>query len=147
MKSKRIRLAFAIILILTISVALFASLSQNKITYFYTVDEVLQDPNQFNKQTIRVMGLVEKGTVQWIPAKTKLLFAITENGQSNLPVAFTGIKPDLFREGQGAVVEGSMQNGTFAAVKLLVKHSEEYKVIDHNQKKTKYLKTLSPAKQ
>ena len=50
----------------------------------------------------------------------------------SIPVIYEGVKPDMFREGQGVVVEGRMLNGVFEAQQLLVKHSEEYKV-DHNQ--------------
>ena len=106
MLAKRSRLVIAIILVIGVSLALFASLSRNQITYFYTVTEVLQDRENFQKKKIRVLGLVEKGTVNWSAEDTKLEFFITENGKDKLRVFYTGIKPDLFREGQGAVVEG-----------------------------------------
>ena len=89
------------------------------------------------------MGLVEKGTVNWSAEDTKLEFFITENGKDKLRVFYTGIKPDLFREGQGAVVEGVMQEENFAADILLVKHSEEYRVEDHGKKKSNYLKSIT----
>ena len=114
MLAKRSRLAIAIILVIGVSIALFASLSRNQITYFYTVAEVLQNKENFQEKKIRVLGLVEKGTVRWSPEDTKLEFFITENSKDKLQVFYTGIKPDLFREGQGAVVEGVMQGENFA---------------------------------
>lgn len=146
MKSKRIKLAVAIILVVSVSIALLASLSKDQIIYFYTVDEVFQKPQDFENKKIRVMGLVEQGTVNWNPETTKLNFFITETGKNKLEVTFTGIKPDLFREGQGAVVEGLMKQDVFEANTLLVKHSEEYKVIDHDSKKVNYLKSLNSKK-
>ena len=143
MLAKRSRLAIAIILVIGVSIALFASLSRNQITYFYTVAEVLQNKENFQEKKIRVLGLVEKGTVRWSPEDTKLEFFITENSKDKLQVFYTGIKPDLFREGQGAVVEGVMQGENFAADTLLVKHSEEYRVEDHDQKKSNYLKSIT----
>ena len=143
MLAKRSRLAIAIILVIGVSIALFASLSRNQITYFYTVAEVLQDKENFQKKKIRVLGLVEKGTVHWSAKDTTLEFFITENGKDKLRVFYTGIKPDLFREGQGAVVEGVMQGENFAAATLLVKHSEEYRVENHDQKKSNYLKSIT----
>ena len=56
MFAKRSRLAIAIILVIGVSLALFASLSRNQITYFYTVTEVLQDRENFQKKKIRVLG-------------------------------------------------------------------------------------------
>ncbi len=143
MLTKRSRLAIAIILIIGVSIALFASLSRNQITYFYTVEEVLQNRENFQKKKIRVLGLVEKDTVFWSAKDTKLEFFISENGKDKLQVVYTGIKPDLFREGQGAVVEGVIQGDFFAADTLLVKHSEEYRVEDHDKKKSNYLKSIT----
>ena len=94
----------------------------------------LSQRKNFQKKKIRVLGLVEKGTVHWSAKDTTLEFFITENGKDKLRVFYTGIKPDLFREGQGAVVEGVMQGENFAAATLLVKHSEEYRVENHDQK-------------
>lgn len=142
--SKRKKLALAIIFILTFSIAMFLSLSKDQITYFYTVKEILQNPADFQKKKIRIMGLVERESVHWNPKNTLLNFTITEQGAQNLQISYMGIKPDLFREGQGAVVEGVLQGDVFQADTLLVKHSEEYKVENQTQKKVQYLQSIRP---
>lgn len=144
MNSKRKKLALIIIFVIAFSIAMFLSLSKDQITYFYTVEEILQQPKNFQKKKIRVMGLVKKNSVNWDPQNTTLQFIITEQKGQNLQIAYMGIKPDLFREGQGAVVEGKLQGEIFYANNLLVKHSEEYKVADHSQKKENYLKSIRP---
>jgi cytochrome c-type biogenesis protein CcmE len=143
--SKRKKLALAIISILVFSITMFLSLSKDQIIYFYTVKEILQSPSEFQKRKIRIMGLVEKKSVNWNPQNTTLSFTITEEGkEDNLQISYMGIKPDLFREGQGAVVEGFLSGDVFQADKLLVKHSEEYKVENHSKKKQDYLQSISP---
>ena len=142
--SKRKKLFLAIVLITSVSIAILLSLSKNQITYFYTVEEVLQDPQKFQEKSFRVMGFVEPNSVSWNHQDTTLKFSISEKKNQNLKVIFMGIKPDLFREGQGAVVEGIFKQNTFYANTLLVKHSEEYKVQDHNKKKEDYLNSIRP---
>lgn len=132
-------------LILAVAIGLFSSISSKNLTYYQTPSEVLNSPEQFQDQKIRVMGLIEKGSVTWEPAQTKLGFRITEDGQHFLSVDYKGSKPDMFKEGQGVVVEGKMgPEGIFVANTLLVKHSEEYKVDpnQHNARKEQYFKSL-----
>ena len=132
-------------LILAVAVGLFTSISSKNLTYYQTPGEVLKNPEQFQDQKIRIMGLIEKGSVIWEPAQTKLEFRITEDSQTFLTVNYKGSKPDMFKEGQGVVVEGRMgPEGVFVANTLLVKHSEEYKVDpnQHNVRKEQYFESL-----
>ena len=132
------------VLLVAIVVGLFASISSDNLTYYHTPTEIIADPAKFQGQPIRVMGLVEAGSVVWEPQATQLSFRITEDGKSFLNVNHVGAKPDMFKEGQGVVVEGSMTSETqFTATKLLVKHSEEYKVEKHQGKKDDYYKSLA----
>lgn len=142
--SKRKKLALSIIFVVAFSAASFLSLSKDQITYFYTVEEILQSPSNFQKKKIRVMGLVEKDSVFWDAGNSILKFMIAEKKEKTLQVSYAGIKPDLFREGQGAVVGGVLQGNIFYADTLLVKHSEEYKVENHSKKKEDYLKFIQP---
>ena len=76
-------------------------------------------------QPMRLGGLVETGSVTHKSGGT-LDFKVTD-GKAAIPVAFKGIPPDLFREGQGVVVEGAMgPGGTFRASLVLAKHDERY---------------------
>jgi cytochrome c-type biogenesis protein CcmE len=97
--------------------------------FFYTPQEILSAPERFRDRTIRVGALVERQSTQWDADKVLLRFRVTEDGQHFIPVTFAGVKPDMFREGQGVVVEGRMDPaGTFQASNLLVKHSEDYSI-------------------
>jgi len=74
---------------------------------------------------IRMGGLVEAGSVVK-GANGSVTFAVTD-GSATVPVAYEGILPDLFREGQGVVAEGTLQaDGVFAADTVLAKHDERY---------------------
>ena len=116
---------------------------QEMTVYFYTPQEVLAAPTDFQEKTIRIGALVQPGTVEWDARSIRLAFHITEDSIRSIPVIYEGVKPDMFKEGQGVVVEGRMENGVFEAQQLLVKHSEEYKV-DHNQvvSKVDYYKSV-----
>ena len=111
--------------------------------FFYTPAEVLASPAEFEKKTIRIGALVQQGSVDWNAQDILLSFKITEDGRKSIPVYYAGVKPDLFREGQGVVVEGKMIGPRFKASQLLVKHSEEYTVeTEHNKSKEEYYKSI-----
>ena len=113
--------------------------------FFYTPTEVLASPKEFKDKTIRIGALVQRGSVDWNAQAIKLSFNITEDGKNSIPVYYAGVKPDLFREGQGVVVEGKMNGPRFKASQLLVKHSEEYTVETLNNKsKEEYYKSILP---
>jgi len=74
---------------------------------------------------IRLGGIVQPGSVQK-GQNLAIRFEVTD-GNRSVPVAFTGILPDLFREGQGVVTEGKVDaNGLFVATSVLAKHDEKY---------------------
>ena len=73
---------------------------------------------------IRLGGLVADGSLKRGEGLT-VQFAITDTVKT-IPVSYSGILPDLFREGQGVVAHGRMRNGTFVADEILAKHDEKY---------------------
>ncbi|MGK5093199.1 cytochrome c maturation protein CcmE [Deltaproteobacteria bacterium TL4] len=116
---------------------------QEATVFFYTPQEILAAPNDFANKTIRVGALVQKGSVNWDAQNLRLSFNVTEDGKSVLPVVYQGVKPDMFKEGQGVVIEGQVANNVFNANQLLVKHSEDYKVDPKAHKnKGDYYKSL-----
>ncbi len=130
-------------LILVVIIAISVQELQEKTVFFYTPEEILENPKRFQNKTIRIGGLVQKGTVKWNAKDIKLSFNITENDKKFIPVLYDGIKPDLFREGQGVVVEGKYWEKRFEATQLLVKHSEDYSIKDENKKnKENYYKSI-----
>ena len=117
---------------------------QEATVFFYTPQEVLAAPADFENKTIRIGALVQPGSVEWNAQQIQLAFKVTEDSKHFIPVVYQGVKPDMFREGQGVVVEGKMQGEVFRAQQLLVKHSEDY-TVDPEQQKSKeaYYQSLS----
>lgn len=101
----------------------FYALGQ-KASFFYMPAD-LQTATLMPGQRIRLGGLVEKGTIVRGQG-TEISFAVTDN-QKSVPVTFVGILPDLFREEQGVITEGTFgSNGVFVADSVLAKHDETY---------------------
>ncbi|MFK7855142.1 MAG: cytochrome c maturation protein CcmE [Granulosicoccus sp.] len=74
----------------------------------------------------RIGGMVVEGSVRRSEADLAVQFSLTDHGET-VPVSFTGILPDLFREGQGIVAMGALDDkGTFSATEVLAKHDENY---------------------
>ena len=99
--------------------------SKNNIVFFYTPSEVTKLNIDKNK-IIRIGGIVKKNSIQKRLHGTSVRFIITDN-QKDIFVEYKGILPDLFREKQGAVVEGILINDNeIKAERVLAKHDENY---------------------
>jgi len=97
---------------------------RDSIVFFYTPSEVVEK-NIGPGVRFRLGGLVEKGSLVRGQGKD-VRFTVTDMGKV-LPVSYTGILPDLFREGQGVVAEGKLgAGGVFEADTVLAKHDENY---------------------
>jgi cytochrome c-type biogenesis protein CcmE len=102
----------------------WSGLSQS-VTYYRTPSEVVDHPPPAH-QRVRLGGLVVRGSVVRYADGT-VRMTITD-GVDDVPVIDTGSLPQIFREGQGAVVEGTMgPGGEFHADRVLVRHSNEYR--------------------
>ncbi len=96
---------------------------RDQIVYFYSPSEISQKAIAAGVP-VRLGGLVKTGS--WTHNGDQNAFVVTD-GKSDLLAHFTGILPDLFREGQGVVIEGAMAiDGTFAATNVLAKHDATY---------------------
>ncbi len=103
---------------------------QDALVYFYTPSEVLKLGEKFNGKRIRVGGMVENGSMVMTPGTMKIDFRLSD-GESVIPIAFEGVPPDLFKEGQGAVAEGFWDRDMkFHADLIMAKHSEDYMPIE-----------------
>ncbi|MFC3711771.1 cytochrome c maturation protein CcmE [Sphingoaurantiacus capsulatus] len=122
-KQQRMMLLGAALVALAGAGALAASALGDTATYFYSPSDVLAKgvpPGE----AIRLGGLVEPGSVTREGAT--IHFRVTDNAQATA-VAYTGIIPDLFREGQGVIAEGKFgADGGFVADSILAKHDENY---------------------
>ncbi|MEE8242625.1 MAG: cytochrome c maturation protein CcmE, partial [candidate division NC10 bacterium] len=97
------------------------------LVYFYTPSELQAQAAVRGSQRIRLGGMVVEGSLVHKPETLSYAFQLTDGG-TKVPVRFTGIPPDLFKEGTGAIVEGQMgADGVFAADLIMAKHNEEYR--------------------
>ena len=125
MKPKRRRLLFVLVglALLGGAVALALSALRDTMVFFYSPTELAEKPSRPGA-ALRIGGLVEEGSV--VREGTRITFRVTDLGRS-VPVDYSGVLPDLFREGQGVVVEGKLApDGTFTASRVLAKHDENY---------------------
>lgn len=125
MKRKHKRLTFVgiALLLLGTAAALVLTAFEDSIVFFYSPTDLITK-NPAPDRRLRLGGLVEDGSVGQ-PDNGKILFRVTDTAMT-VPVSYTGILPDLFREGQGVVAEGRFLNGVFVADEVLAKHDENY---------------------
>ena len=123
MAPKHQRLAFAVFgLTLLIAAALIIlNRFSEHLVFFYTPTQLLAATDV--QPQIRLGGLVETGSIQQDGMDYQ--FNVTDLKQA-VKVAYHGVPPSLFREGQGVVVEGAFTDGVFTASRLLAKHDENY---------------------
>ena len=127
MKAKHQRLALALLALAAVIGAALLALSalKDQASFFYAPSDVKRDGLPLGK-AVRLGGLVEAGSIKHLPDGISIRFVVTD-GQASVPVRFSGIVPDLFREKSGVVAEGQFQpDGSFVATNLLAKHDEKY---------------------
>ena len=122
-KTQRLWLVIGAMVALGGAGALAFSTLGDKATYFYAPSDLVAIPAPTN--AIRLGGMVEKGSL--VRNGQTVTFVVTDNART-LPVTYTGILPDLFREGQGVIAEGRIdpKSGMFTAETILAKHDEKY---------------------
>ncbi|CAK0768746.1 periplasmic heme chaperone [Azospirillaceae bacterium] len=107
-----------------ISTALILSAFQDNIVFFYSPSDLKTKP--VGDRRFRLGGMVENNSVQHFPKNQTTEFHITDFSNS-VSVTYTGVLPDLFRENQGVIAEGSLRaDGVFVAREVLAKHDENY---------------------
>lgn len=94
------------------------------VMYSYNPTEIADGKAPSNKR-FRLAGMVEKGSVEKVPGTLDVNFLMTDF-KHTLRVTYSGILPDLFRDGQGVIAHGKMQGTTFVADEILAKHDEKY---------------------
>jgi cytochrome c-type biogenesis protein CcmE len=102
----------------------------DNLVYFFTPSEVVAFSPDHYDQKVRVGGMVVKGSMKTRSNALGMTFELTD-GAATIPVTFEGIPPDLFKEGQGAVVEGVWTPAKeFHSNMIMAKHSEDYMPIE-----------------
>jgi len=126
MKRKHKRLTFVVIALglLAFAAGLFLWALEDSVTFFHSPTDIVEK-NPGPDQRLRLGGLVEEGSVEKVPGTAEVRFRVTDMANSTA-VTYTGLLPDLFREGQGVVTEGRLIDGIFVADEVLAKHDENY---------------------
>jgi len=123
-KQRRLSLIGAALGVLALAVALVLGALKESIVFFNLPTDVVEKHIKPGTR-IRLGGLVKEGSV-WRGDSLAVRFEVTD-GKRTIPVAYQGLLPDLFREGQGVVAEGTLDPaGTFRADSVLAKHDETY---------------------
>lgn len=122
-RQKRIALIIGGLVSLGVAAALALNALDSNIALYVTPTEVSAGKAPQGK-AFRIGGLVKEGSIKRQDMTVR--FVITDTAKE-IPVAYTGILPDLFRDGKGAVVQGRLGgDGVFAATEVLAKHDENY---------------------
>lgn len=127
MKAKHQRLSLALLAVLALAGAALLAMSalKSQASYFYTPTDAARDGVEPGR-AVRLGGMVQGGSIVREPDGITIRFLVTD-GQRTVPVKFTGIVPDLFKENSGVVAEGAfLPGGGFLASNILAKHDERY---------------------
>jgi cytochrome c-type biogenesis protein CcmE len=127
------RLRFVLIVLLCLGAALGIALYalRDNVTFFYSPSDILRlektDAARFAAgREFRLGGMVKEGSVRRDGTTVEIAFIVTDY-KNERPVVYTGLLPDLFREGQGVIATGALDEaGLFRARELLAKHDENY---------------------
>jgi len=124
MKSRHKKLLVIVIGLCGIGIiaALVMNAFRSNLVFFFTPTQVANNEAPTGR-AFRIGGLVEKGSLKRDGVTAH--FIVTDTSKS-IPVSYTGILPDLFKEGKGVVAEGRLENGGFTATQVLAKHDENY---------------------
>lgn len=124
MKPKTRRLVFLIFLGLCLSGASVMAFKAMKssMLFFVSPSELVEHQDEWQGKKFRLGGLVHSLKAE---EDLRVTFQVTDQ-KSDIEVTYTGILPDLFREGQGIVAEGTLDQKIFKATKILAKHDENY---------------------
>jgi cytochrome c-type biogenesis protein CcmE len=109
---------------LATAAALGLAAFEDNLVFFYSPSD--HAAREVGERSFRLGGLVEAGSVRRLPDGLTIEFRVTDTA-ATVPVTYTGVVPDLFREGQGVIAEGRMgPDGVFVARDVLAKHDETY---------------------
>ncbi|WP_140631835.1 cytochrome c maturation protein CcmE [Methylibium rhizosphaerae] len=122
-RRKRLALIGGILVAVGAATALVLNAFQSNLVFFYSPSQVAAKEAPTNR-TFRIGGMVEAGSVK--RAGVDVSFVVTDMANT-VPVKYSGILPDLFKEGKGVVAQGQLgPDGVFVAREVLAKHDENY---------------------
>jgi cytochrome c-type biogenesis protein CcmE len=121
-RHQRLAIAAGVVAVVGVAAALVLNAFQSNLVFFYSPSQIASKEAPQGR-TFRLGGLVEAGSVKRDGVSVN--FVVTDTARS-VPVRYTGILPDLFKEGKGVVAQGQLRDGTFEAREVLAKHDENY---------------------
>ena len=121
-RHKRLALIGGIVGSVAVATGLVLNAFQSNLVFFFSPSQVVAKEAP-TARTFRLGGLVQEGSVK--RNGTEVEFAVTDTAQT-ISVRYTGILPDLFKEGKGVVAQGQLQGDVFMAREVLAKHDENY---------------------
>jgi len=127
-KAKHQRLTLLVLAVVAMLGAVLLAMSalKDQAAYFYAPADVERRGVPLDR-AVRIGGMVRKGSIERAPDGVTISFVVEDETDATIPVRFTGIVPDLFKEGSGVVAEGRFQpGGAFVADEILAKHDENY---------------------
>ena len=127
MKSRHRKLALIVLVVaaLGVAAALVLNAFNSNLVFFFSPTQVANGEAPISR-AFRIGGLVEAGSLKRQADGLTVNFVVTDTAKS-IPVTYTGILPDLFKEGKGVVAEGKLgSDGLFNATQVLAKHDENY---------------------
>ena len=124
-KNRRLALILGGLAFLGIAAALVLTAFEDSVVFFFSPTQVAAHEAPRDR-AFRLGGLVEEGSVQRASDSLLVQFVVTDGARS-IPVSYSGLLPDMFREGKGVVAQGTMRaGGVFVADQVLAKHDENY---------------------
>jgi cytochrome c-type biogenesis protein CcmE len=124
-RQKRMVTVVAILAGVGVATAFALQAFQKNLLYYYSPSQI-QAGEAPDARVFRVGGLVENGSLKREPGSLEVRFTLTDYAHQ-VGVSYTGVLPDLFREGQGVIARGKLRpDGTFVAEEVLAKHDENY---------------------
>ncbi len=123
-RKRRLTLVLLVLAAAAVAIGLGVFALQRNMNYLFTPSQVHSGAAD-GYATFRLGGMVKAGSIRRDPDSLKVTFTVVDAGGA-MPVEYTGILPDLFREDQAVVATGRMQGGRFVAEQVLAKHDETY---------------------
>jgi cytochrome c-type biogenesis protein CcmE len=123
-RHKRLLLVLGIVAGVSVAALLAFQAFKSNVMFFFDPSQVAAGEAPTDKR-FRLGGMVEKGSLDKTSGTLDVKFLVTDF-KHTVAVKYSGILPDLFREGQGVIAYGRMKGDTFAADEILAKHDEKY---------------------
>ena len=122
---KRLFWTFSLIIVFSFTCFAIIKAFEENLVFFYTTSQILTGEAPSDRP-IRLGGMVQTGSIERTKDSLEINFKVIDEKNNVIPVNYTGVVPDLFKEGKGVVAQGKIENGVFKSTEILAKHDEDY---------------------